>query len=418
VALVVAGALLSPWSGPEPADAAVTPAQGFRATVLGWSSWYGSYRMGALGEAWCIDHGRRAPDPALAYVPTAASDVDADTAAAISWIVTAHVGAGPVDAAAVMLAVHDLRHATYPFGVLDVGALRPSQLAGFGGHEAEVISRARQIRAEGWAHRDLRVPLHVTVNLAAGSDAETGSSRTAALDVDGRATVTVTDRDGRPVVGAGVALDAVGAAIDGLAAGATSAAGTFVRGYRVDAGPVGARATVTAHVIVPSPVPATYASSTTSAQRVVRGSWLGLQAQATTTPPSTTTSSTSTTSTTTAPTSTTSTTSTSTSTTSTSTTSTTSTSMPVTSTTTTAPPSATTAPPTPVRPTIPPGTDTPGRSTPFATAPAPTTATGGPTATTGTLPRTGARTGGWILIGAGLVLLGSTLVAVSRGWLR
>ena len=58
--------------------------------MLGWTSWYGSYGMGSLGSAWCIDHGLHAPDPAFDYVPTCRADLDADTAAAISWIVTAH----------------------------------------------------------------------------------------------------------------------------------------------------------------------------------------------------------------------------------------------------------------------------------------------------------------------------------------
>jgi len=193
--LVVAGAsAFGAVSPPDAADAVVTPASGFRATVLGWSSWYGSYRMGSLGSAWCIDHGLHAPDPAFRYVATTASDLDADTAAAISWIVTAHGDADPVEAAGVMLAVHDLRHASYPFGVIDVGRLTAHDLAGFGGHESEVLDRARALRAEARSHGSLRAPFHLALTLSpgdepAGTDARPGGggSRPSARDVDGRA---------------------------------------------------------------------------------------------------------------------------------------------------------------------------------------------------------------------------------------
>src|SRR6478752_4281959 len=97
VLLLVGAAVLGAASPPDAAEATVTPARGFRATVLGWSSWYGSYDMGPTGSAWCIDHGLRAPDPSFRYVPTTASDLDATTAAAISWIVTAHRGDDPLD---------------------------------------------------------------------------------------------------------------------------------------------------------------------------------------------------------------------------------------------------------------------------------------------------------------------------------
>ena len=113
--LLAGAAALGVASPPDAAEASVTPSRGFRATVLGWSSWYGSYAMGSIGSAWCIDHGLRAPDPSFRYVPTAAPDLDPGTGAAISWIVTAHGGADPLDAAAVMLVLHDLRQ-----GVLSV----------------------------------------------------------------------------------------------------------------------------------------------------------------------------------------------------------------------------------------------------------------------------------------------------------
>ena len=48
---------------PVPArpQATVVHRVGFEATVLGWTSWYGSYDLGPLGAGWCIDHGLRAP---------------------------------------------------------------------------------------------------------------------------------------------------------------------------------------------------------------------------------------------------------------------------------------------------------------------------------------------------------------------
>jgi len=142
VLLVVAALalLLSPAAAP-PAVAAVTPRAGYHATVLGWSSWYGSYDLGPAGVGWCIDHGMAAPDPAFRYVPVVAADVDDDRRSAMAWIVTSHAGtADPVDGAAVMLALHDLRGASYPFGVLDVDRLSPGQLAGFAGRETEVLA--------------------------------------------------------------------------------------------------------------------------------------------------------------------------------------------------------------------------------------------------------------------------------------
>ena len=204
------------------------------------------------------------------------------------------------------------------------------------------------------------------------------------------------------MVGAGVALAAQGAELDGARGGATGADGSFTARYRLGAAVPGQLTQFEAHAIVPDPVPATFASSTVRAQRVVRGAWLGLEALVTPTPAATTTS--------------------------------------LdhqhldhrhdldvhqldpavhdparlhdldhqpTSTTTTHHDS----------------TDHPDES---ATSdlqhgrdrvrPAPPR--GPPTTAIESLPRTGGHTAGWALIGAGLVLLGATLVAVSRGWAR
>ncbi len=294
--LVLAGAsVLGSARSPGPAEAAVTPALGYHATVLGWSSWYGSYDMGPLGSAWCIDHGLHAPDPAFRYAPTTAPDLDADTAAAISWVVAAHgADRDAAEAAAVMLAVHDLRHASYPFGVIDVDRLTAHDLAGFGGHEAEVVDRARAVKAEARSHHEMRAPFHLAIVLVPNDAPEAHGAVPAvpsARDVDGAITVTLTDAGGRPVPGAGIALEGSGAAIGGPTSGATDATGTLRSAYRLDPGPLGAGATFTAHALVPDPVPATYASSTVRAQRVVRAAWLGLDATASTAPTTTTTTS-------------------------------------------------------------------------------------------------------------------------------
>src|SRR3954454_18699721 len=150
--ILVAVALLTGSVDDHRALAVVSPRVGFRATVLGWSSWYGSYDLGAAGTGWCIDHGLAAPDPAFRYVPVNATDLDADRRAAMAWIVSSHGGTrDPLDAAAVMLALHDLRGAVYPFGRLDVDHLTPGQLAGFRGREPAVIQRAQTIKAFGLA---------------------------------------------------------------------------------------------------------------------------------------------------------------------------------------------------------------------------------------------------------------------------
>jgi hypothetical protein len=158
VALVVLGALrVAP--APVPAAAAVGHVAGYRATVDGFTSWYGSYDLGAIGTAWCIDHGIRAPDPDLAYLPTGLLGTSDDVRAALAWAVGRH-GAAPdrVTSAALMLVAHDLMGATYPSGRLDLSGLTRDRLAGFGGDEAAVLDRARAIAAEARAHAHLRPP--------------------------------------------------------------------------------------------------------------------------------------------------------------------------------------------------------------------------------------------------------------------
>lgn len=237
---------------PVPAQAAVTPLHGFRATVDGWTSWYGSYGMGELGPGWCIDHGIRAPDPAYRYAPADLSAVPADVQAAVGWVVARHgQGQDPVTHAAVMLAVHDLMGAHYPSGRLDVDRLSPARLAGFGAHTEAVLNRARHLKAEGLAHRHLRGPLTLTV--------EPG-----ARQPDGTVPVTVlvADQLGAGVGGIPVVLTGPGPAQE-LATGAD---GRIVWSIPPSGTPTAVDAVATAPRL---PVEA-WASTTTPAQRIGR----------------------------------------------------------------------------------------------------------------------------------------------------
>ncbi|HEX2850044.1 MAG TPA: hypothetical protein VHN98_05810, partial [Acidimicrobiales bacterium] len=180
VVLVPATAVLGlAWSrlaAPAPAGAAVEHGDGFSGVVAGWRSWYGSYVLGEIGRAWCVDHGIRAPDPDLVYVPVALDDHAADTRRALAW--AASRGAAPGDrvgGAATMLALHHLAGAVYPTGPLDVSTLDPATLSGFEGHEAEVVDRARAILGDAVAHAALIPPLTVAASLE-GDAPRTGAS--------------------------------------------------------------------------------------------------------------------------------------------------------------------------------------------------------------------------------------------------
>jgi LPXTG-motif cell wall-anchored protein len=385
--------LLGPAARARPAQATVVHRVGFEATVLGWTSWYGSYDMGPLGAGWCIDHGLRAPDPALSYRPTDPADLGAATKAAMAWAVTKYRATDPVGAAALMLVLHDLRGASYPFGRLDVDTLSPPQMAGFGGHEPEVIDRARAIKADALAHASRRAPLVLRITLAgdrvltakpfpmyaSGVPVATGAPT-------GTATVSVADANGRPQPGVLVQLTATGATLDTTRL-LTGADGHARATYR-STGAAGMR--VVARAMTVDPTLAAYAPTADAAQRVAVPRWVTVEAAAAriVAPPTTT------------------------STTSTSTTST--------------PPPSTTVPPTTVPPTtVPPTTATTAAPTTAApTTAAPTTAPTTARAATrqaprarpvrAELPRTGSRTVAWTLVGAGLILLGGALAAISQ----
>lgn len=148
----------------RPAAAAVAHGRGFAASVLGWRSWYGSYEIAGLGTVWCVDHGIPAPDGGFDYQPAVLGERAPATRAAMAWALGRFgPGADAVDAAALMLVMHDLMGARYPRGGLHVDQLRPGDLTGFGGHEGEVLARAKAMRAEAVAHGSLVSPLALTV---------------------------------------------------------------------------------------------------------------------------------------------------------------------------------------------------------------------------------------------------------------
>lgn len=257
---VVAGALPA-----HPASAAVVRALGYQATVDGWTSWYGSYGMGSLGPAWCIDHGIPAPDPSYGYGPSVVADHAAVTTRAMAWALGAYGrGADRPTAAALTLVLHDLAGAAYPFGRIDLDHLPVGRLTGFGGAEAQVLARAGQIKRDAVAHSGVEPPLRLTATRAAGAPA---------------VVVAVTDRSGRPVSDATVAVDNAGAA-----SGRTDGSGRL----RLAAaeGEVGVTATV------PDLNLNAFAPTRTVAQRVARPAVVRLHVTLAAVAPSTTTTST------------------------------------------------------------------------------------------------------------------------------
>ena len=196
------------FEAPVAASAAVEHGSGFRAAVDGYRSWYGSYRLGDLGEVWCVDHGIAAPDVVLGYAPTALEDRAPETRRAVAWAVGRHgIGADRVNAAALMLVLHDLMGAVYPSGPLSVDRLDEADLVGFDGAAADVVARARAIKADALARAGLVGPLSMTV-VAEGEG----------VSVAGRPGVLrarVVDAAGLPLPDVAVHPAVEGAALDG-----------------------------------------------------------------------------------------------------------------------------------------------------------------------------------------------------------
>ena len=377
-ALVVAATALLAVA-PERAAAVVTPLHGYRATVAGFTSWYGSYDMAGLGTAWCIDHGIHAPDPAFLYQPADLSSVPATTRVAMAWVLGRHAGGTDRSRhAAVMLVLHDLMGARYPIGDLDVDRLGVGDLAGFAGQEGRVLQLARRLKADGLGHAHLRGPIHLRV-------------RVGARDATGTAPIAVSARDsaGRAVPGLAVTLEA--------SAGTTLAARTATTGpdglVRTSARPVRLPLTVRASAIAPDLHLDAWAPTTRRAQRVARPAAEAITATAAiNAPPATTTTST------------------------TSTTTSTTTVLPTT-TTTTPPTTTTAAPATTVAPSttlalIPPSTTSTTAPASSTTAPPVTVLSAPPT--TPALPRTGVDALGLVLLATGLLLLGFAALEARR----
>jgi hypothetical protein len=392
VGVVAAVGLAVLWATPVPARAAVRHGVGFEGTVLGWTSWYGSYDLAGIGTTYCIDHGSRAPDAALGYRPTTLPLAPGDLTA-MAWIAGRYGRSpDPIDTAGVMLALHDLRGAQYPYGRLHVERLRPDQIAGFGGKAANVLARARAIRADGEAHRSLVGPIALRVRWVTPAAASADDATTqVGAEAPPRAVATVVDAGGRPVSGVVVDFALSGAT---TAAGLVATTGLDGTASITVTRPAGA-ATVAVQAEVPDLQPALFAPTSAVAQRVILPKVRPLRAEATlaaTPPPPTTTPPT------TAP--------------------------PTTAPPTTAPP--TTAPPTPaVTPTTPPTTAPPTTApptgappttavtptTPPTTAPPVTVVPAQLAAPADAVPlaRTGSPLRSWAMIGCGLLLVGATL---------
>ena len=382
-ALVALTIALLGRAGPDLAAAQVEPVAGHEATVAGWTSWYGAYGLGDLGIGWCIDHGLRAPDPDLGYEPTPVDEQAATTRAAVAWAVGAYGHDPDADrAAAVMLAVHDLMGAVYPIGTLDVDALDPAQLAGFDGHEAEVLAAAQAIKADALAHAHLEGTIWLAVD---ASPVPAGAT--------GELVVRMTDSVGQPVVGVGVTVRSEGA---WLTAGSTTtgADGRARVPFTAAEGWNGFSADATA----PDPTLHAFASIAAPTQRVAVPASVPRHAEAgfvVAPPPPPTTTTTTTTTTVPVPTSTT----------------TTSTTTSTSTTTTTTVPAATS--------TVPTTTSVPETTTTVETAaPTTTSTTTIPTTvwteTRGPLPRTGADSRALAALGATTTVLGALLVHAAR----
>ncbi|KAA0233817.1 MAG: hypothetical protein EDR02_12065 [Actinobacteria bacterium] len=242
-------------TGPR-AHATVTPLAGFRGSVDGYEGWFGSYHLGDLGPAWCIDHGIAGPDPAFGYLPSSPTEVSAEVRAAMSWIVARW--SRPDDAvtsAAMVLALHDLMDARYPSGPLEVFALTPADLEGFGGNGARVIASARILELDGLAHRHLRGPFQLSAR-AIGVPA----------GFPGTLVVTATDANGAPIRGAVLAVRTHGARLTSPAAARSDSTGAARFTFSAGAGLNGFEAAL----ITAAPEPAVFAPTRQRAQRVIR----------------------------------------------------------------------------------------------------------------------------------------------------
>lgn len=239
------------------ASAAVVDAVGLDGTVLGWSSWYGSYTVAGIGTGFCLDHGKLAPDSAYNY--RLAATIGGTTGAELAYVARTYGATrDAVTAAATNLVIHDLQNAVYPYGALNVMTLQPSQVAGFNGEGTKVIARARAIMSDTLAHY-LIGPYHLSLL----TPSSVSATRTVPVSV------SLLDGRGTAIVGARVTLTATNTTVKTLTVTTDStgkAKATFtVTGTNVSVA-------VTASTVLPSPTPLVYAASgtyATKAQRII-----------------------------------------------------------------------------------------------------------------------------------------------------
>ena len=264
-ALVIAGPGASPLPL-RPAHAAAERQAGFWAVVDGYRGWFGTYAMGALGTAWCVDHDLPAPDPDYRYAPAPLGDKAPEVRQAMAWALGAHgPGADRVTAAALMLALHDLADAAYPSGPLRLDALDRGGLRDFEGLEDQVLARARTIKADALAHARLRRPLRLT---ARADEVRVGQT--------GTLVVRVADAAGAGVAGVPVRVKAEGAVLAGAGESRTDHQGEQRFSFRAGRGDNRFEVTGT----VPSLELDSFAPSTRRAQRVARPARVPLTADA------------------------------------------------------------------------------------------------------------------------------------------
>jgi hypothetical protein len=250
----------------RPAGAAVVHQTGFMGTVDGYSGWYGSYGMGSIGTAWCVDHGIPAPDADLDYQPAELTERAPSTRTAIAWALGRYGTGSPdaVTAAALTLTLHDLMGAAYPGGPLQVDNLDARGLAGFNGQGAAVLDRARQLRADAVAHSQLQPPLSLTID-----------ARPVEMGAVGTFTVKAVDATGSPVAGITIHLDVTGARLNGAAEATTGSDGAFASSYTAALGPNHFVATAT----VPDLSLKSFAPRAAIAQRVARPATVPLRVE-------------------------------------------------------------------------------------------------------------------------------------------
>lgn len=237
------------------ASAAVVEAAGLNGTVLGWSSWYGSYTVAGVGTGFCLDHAKLAPDSAYSY--KLAATIAGTTGAELAYVARTYGATrDALTAAATNLVIHDLQNAVYPYGALNVMTLQPSQVAGFNGQASKLIARARAIMADTIAHY-LIGPYHLSL--------VTPTSVSATLTVP--VSLSLLDGRGTPIAGARVTLTATNTTVKTLTV-TTDSSGKAKATFTATGGNVSVA--VTASAVLPSPTPLVYAGSGTYATRAQR----------------------------------------------------------------------------------------------------------------------------------------------------